>query len=172
MPTSTASEKIKEKKSELTGLFKVNGDLNSLPMMRDELIKTELQALTEEGLTADDYIYAESNSVTSSDVDTALLHIRWAWNDHGPCTRFWLCATYIDDFGISFSDGNFGIRVGIYRLHKSAHECIVKAKEERTNGNKAQAVQWVMASQIHNRPVYEWLRNHGDAVITALDQVY
>lgn len=113
--------------------------------------------------------FAASNAIDASDTDVALGHINWAWGDHGPCTKFLLCATYIDHAGISFSDGNLGAFVKIQRLTTSAHDCIQNAKNALRDSNKALAVEWVMASQIHNRPVYDWLKGHGDAVVSALN---
>jgi len=110
-------------------------------------------------------------SVHASDDDEALKHVVWAWNDSGPCKRTALCATYINHVGISFKDGDLGIAVKIQRLTTSAHDCIANAKEAKRKGNRALAVEWVMASQIHNEPVKRWLRDHGDAVLAALDRV-
>lgn len=110
-------------------------------------------------------------TVASNDVDNALTHIRWAWSDNGPCTRFVLCATYIDEVGISFTNGNFGPFIKIQRLTNSAHDCIQHAKDELVQGHRGVAVEWVIASQIHNPPVYDWLRAHPDAVVTALGRI-
>jgi hypothetical protein len=118
-------------------------------------------------------------ALDSGDVETAYANIIWAWNDHGPCTRFILCATYIGNFEITFSNGSIGFNQVVQRLTTSAHDCIQKAKDallgpngDGNNPNFALAVTWVMASQIHNKPVYEWLRTHGDAVIAALGMVH
>lgn len=111
---------------------------------------------------------SESISIASSDVEIATAHIRWAWGNYGPCTRFPLCATYIGNFEIVFSDGNISFRNIVQRLTTSAHDCIANAKNALGRNDRGLAVAWVMASQIHNSPVYDWLKNHGDAVITAL----
>lgn len=110
----------------------------------------------------------------NDDVATALTHIRWAWNDHGPCTRFILCATYFDHVEIRFfENGRFVFKSAptIRRWDKSAHDCIKEAKKAVSRFEYPLAVEWVMASQIHNPPVKEWLRTHGDAVIAALRQL-
>lgn len=112
-----------------------------------------------------------TDATVNQDVATAKAHIDWAWNDHGPCSRFTLCATYFDSFGVNlkFSDGSVAPFAHISRLTTSAHDCIENARRElREKGDRAMAVQWVMASQIHNRPVWEWMRAHPDAVVTAL----
>jgi hypothetical protein len=96
------------------------GNIGNFKETRDELLKAELEAVARGELDPDDYIYAEANSIASTDIDTALLHI-----------RFWLCLTHIDDVRISFSDGNFGVCVGIWRMFTSAHDCIVMPRKKR-----------------------------------------
>jgi len=118
-------------------------------------------------------------TIIDDDVQVAYSHILWAWGDNGPCTRFILCATYIGNFEIKFSDGDLGFSRIVQRLTTSAHDCIANAKKallgphgDGNNPDRGLAVAWVMASQIHNRPVYEWQRTHGDAVIKALSQIH
>jgi hypothetical protein len=115
--------------------------------------------------------YSSEALAASPDEVEASNHIVWAWNNHGPCTQAVLCATYVDHFGITFKDGSFGAFIKVQRLTTSAHDCIVQAKKAKAEGNRGLAVEWVMASQIHNRGAYVWLRDHADAVITALDRV-
>lgn len=117
-------------------------------------------------------------SIAEDDVQVAYQGIIWAWNNHGPCTRFVLCATYIGNFEITFGDGKIGFSKLVQRLTTSAHNCIQNAKNallgDNHNGinpDRGLAVAWVMASQIHNKPYYEWLKEHGDAVIKALSMV-
>ena len=105
------------------------------------------------------------------DVAFAFSNIQWANGNTGPCTQFWLCLTYINEVGIKFSDGNFGPTIGVWRGLSSAHDCIQNAKHALSEGKKGLAVEWVMASQIHNPPVKDWLRDHGDAVVAALGMV-
>lgn len=118
-------------------------------------------------------------TIVDNDDQIAFSAISWAWGNTGPCTRFILCATYIGNFEITFSDGSIGFNKIIQRLTTSAHDCIANAKKallgpkgDGRNPDRGLAVGWVMASQIHNRPVYDWLRNHGDAVIRALGQIH
>jgi hypothetical protein len=95
----------------------------------------------------------------------------------GPAPDF--CCAYFDSFGvnITFSDGSIAPFAHVYRLFKSAHDCIVEAKRAlagrppSTPPDRGLAVQWVMATQIHNRPELDWLRTHPDAVIAALQQI-
>ena len=162
---------FKELKSGLATIGKELGDLHEFAEQRNNLVQAEFEALVGGEFTAEDLLYAEANSLASDDVETARINILWAWNDHGPCTRFWLCFTYIDSVGIKFDNGDFGPIVNIQRLTTSAHDCIQKAKDEKGKNHRAMAVQWVMASQIHNKPLYDWLKGHGDAVIAALDLV-
>ena len=114
-----------------------------------------------------------------TDIDRAFEDIIWAWKDHGPCSRFILCSTYFDSFGvnITFSDGSVVPFAHVQRLTTSAHDCIQNAKSAyRPNPpqqpDRGLAVEWVMASQIHNRPELDWLRAHPDAVLAALDLVH
>ena len=107
-----------------------------------------------------------------SDVDEAYKHIKWAWDNHGPCTRLFLCLTYINEVGITFSSpGGFGPFAQIWRGNTSAHDCIQNAKDHLAAGHRGIAVEWVMASQIHNPPVKDWLRTHPDAVVEALGRI-
>lgn len=110
------------------------------------------------------------------DVHNALVNEQWAWNDHGPCTRFLLCATYFDSFGvnITFSDGSIVPFAHVQRLTTSAHDCVQNAKNALAQSppNRGLAVEWVMASQIHNKPLMEWMRTHPDAVVAALAQIH
>jgi hypothetical protein len=115
------------------------------------------------------------------DIDRAFNDEKWAWNDHGPCTKVILCATYFDHFGVNikFSDGSVVPFAHVQRLTTSAHDCIQNAKKALVKiagpgeapAGRALAVEWVMASQIHNKPELEWLRDHPDAVVAALGKI-
>ena len=74
----------------------------------------------------------------------------------------------------NFSNGSFSSHVTIYRDGKSAHSCIQSALDALNESppKPGVAVEWVMASQIHNRPVFDWLKNHPDAVVAALRQIH
>lgn len=111
-----------------------------------------------------------------SDIQNAYVNELWAWNDHGPCTRVLLCATYFDSFGvnITFSDGSVVPFAHVQRLTTSAHDCIQNAKNALSAQppNRGLAVEWVMASQIHNKPLMDWMRTHPDAVVAALARIH
>jgi len=107
-----------------------------------------------------------------TDIQKAYQNELWAWNDNGPCSQFLLCATYFDSWGVNltFSDGSVAPFAHVQRLTTSAHDCIQNAKNALP-GQKGLAVEWVMASQIHNPDLLNWMKNHPDAVIAALSQI-
>ena len=118
-------------------------------------------------------------SINSDDVSTAYVGVLWAWNDNSPCSQILLCATYIGNFEITFGNGGLGFTGVVQRITTSAHDCIKNAKDalmgqnkDGVNPDRGLAVAWVMASQIHNKPYYEWLKTHGDAVVAALGMIH
>lgn len=144
-------------------------------VLRSSVIDAELKAISDGSLSEQDFHYALANSVASSDVQFAYSNILWAWNNNGPCSNFLLCWTYFDSFGvnITFGDGSIAPFAHVYRDGKSAHSCIQAAKDALSANppNRGLAVEWVMASQIHNKGVFEWLKNHPDAVVQALGSI-
>ena len=62
------------------------------------------------------------------------------------------------------------IELAEQRLTASQHDCIVNARDALDRGDKALAVQWVMASQMQEPLDRNWLGDHPDAVIEALRQ--
>src|SRR4051812_48270226 len=109
--------------------------------------------------------FPQELSVTSDDVSTAYVGISWAWNNYAPCSNLILCASYIGNFEINFGTGGLGFSRIVQRITTSAHDCIKNAKDallglnhDGVNPDHGLAVAWVMASQIHNKPYYEWLR--------------
>lgn len=142
--------------------------------IRQCIVAAEFAALASKSMTSDQYLRAEANSIIASDLETSRLHVNWAWSDDGQCTNVVVCWTYIDGAGIAFSNGRVGPFVQIVRNGKSAHSCIQPALDALNGSpsNPGLAVEWVMASQIHNRPVFDWLKAHADAVIAALLQVH
>jgi len=105
--------------------------------------------------------------------------IWWAWNDDGPCTKEWLCKTYIGNFSIFYNGHWNPFSQLVQRWTTSAHDCMTNAldalkikhsgeKNESQEIDHGLAIAWAMASQIHNEPYKEWQRTHGDAVIRAL----
>lgn len=131
-----------------------------------------------------DIVKSDDNSTTlaltrvaqgpsQADVDEAYKGVRWAWNNKGPCTRVILCATYFDSFGvnINFADGSIAPFAHIQRLTTSAHDCIQHAIEYLNKGDRGMAIQWAMASQIHNKKYMNWMHTHPDAVVVALQKI-
>jgi len=117
--------------------------------------------------------FSAASSPADADVQNAYNNELWAWNDHGPCSQFKICAKYFDSFGanITFGDGSVVPFAHVQRLTTSAHDCIQNAKNNQL-ANRALAVEWVMASQIHNKPLMEWMRTHPDAVVAALGKIH
>ena len=118
-------------------------------------------------------------AITKSDETIAREGIIWAWGNTGPCTQELLCKTYVGNFFIVFKGSVWPFKDMILRWFNSAHDCIQNAINalKGSPGHKADDVQipdralavaWVMASQIHNKSYYEWLRTHGDAVVNVL----
>lgn len=116
---------------------------------------------------------APAHAQSRAEISEAVHRVRWAWNNRGPCADAALCATPFDTFGarIRFRDGTEAPFVKMQRSTVSAHECIRHAKEALARGDRGMAVQWVMASQLHNPPVRDWLRDNPDAVIAALARI-
>jgi len=107
------------------------------------------------------------------DGDRAYKDVSWAWGDSGPCTKLTLCLSYFSDWEIkvNLGSGSISVMPRVQRITTSAHECIQNAKNALAAGDRVLAVSWVVATQLQNRPEMEWLATHGQAVITALDQI-
>jgi len=108
-----------------------------------------------------------------ADVNTAIGHVKDAWNDFTHCRRPSACNTYFESFGvaISFDDGSIAPFAHVQRLTATSRDCIKRAKALLEQGDKSLAVQWAMAARLENRRVRDWLGNHPDAVLEALRQV-
>jgi len=143
------------------------------PSQADSIrVAVELQAAVDSAGEANVTVSTTAVLANGDDVAIAFGAIDWAWKDDGPCTRFALCMKYVNDVGITWGDGSFMPSFGVWRGPRSAHSCIQNAKDDVNAGQRGRAVEWVMASQIHNPPVKEWLRTHPDAVIAALAQIH
>jgi hypothetical protein len=105
-----------------------------------------------------------------ADLKKALSEVKVAWRDYENCARAKLCSVYFDTFGvgITFSDGTIAPFSQVQRLFASHHECIQNARAALEHGDKALAVQWVMAAEIPDPQGRDWLGEHPDAVIEAL----
>lgn len=103
------------------------------------------------------------------DVTDVLEHVQAAWLDYNQCAPAEFCNSYFDSFGVAlmFADGSTQPLAHVRRLDASAHDCIENAKDALASGDRALAVQWVMASQ-HSAAVREWMRQHPDAVLDVL----
>lgn len=113
-------------------------------------------------------VRATATADGNDDVNHALLHVQWAANDRGSCKRALKCLTHFNSVGVTFKDGSFGPFAKVWRGMRSGRSCIENALAALKRGQRGLAVEWVMASQVHNDPVRRWLHEHPDAVIGAL----
>ncbi len=113
-----------------------------------------------------------SAPIAPEDVKQAVAQIRASWRNYEKCDRMRLCNDYFESFGVglTFNDGTLVPFSHLQRLTASQHDCIVKAHDALDHGDKALAVQWVMASQMQEPLDRNWLGDHPDAVIEALRQ--
>jgi len=111
-----------------------------------------------------------SAQVPKADVKEAVSRIRRAWGSRTLCWDTVRCATYFSSFGtaLTFNDGTMVPLAHEQRLGLSAHECIQRARAVLYEGNRALAVQWVMAAYLDNPLVRNWLADHPDAVLEGL----
>jgi hypothetical protein len=109
-------------------------------------------------------------AVQDRDVKAALTEIISAWHDFAPCSRTQTCSMYFESYGVAltFNDGTIAPFAHTQRLTASAHDCIVNARAALASGDRGMAVQWVMASYVHDALFRNWLADHPDAVIAAL----
>jgi hypothetical protein len=107
---------------------------------------------------------------SDGDVKNALRVVKISWRDYGSCLRPRLCAAYFESFGVAltFSDGTLSPFAHAQRSNASGHDCIQNARASLEHGDRAMAVQWVMAAQMQDLPVRNWLGEHPDAVLEAL----
>src|SRR3569833_965309 len=111
-----------------------------------------------------------STQVAKADVKEAVSRIRRAWGSRTLCCDTVRCATYFSSFGtaLTFNDGTMVPLAHEQRLGLSAHECIQRGRAVLHEGNRALAVQWVMAAYLDNPLVRNWLADHPDAVVEGL----
>ena len=111
-----------------------------------------------------------SAPVPNADLKKALSTIRSAWRDYEKCDRSKVCSAYFESFGVglSFNDGTIVSFAHVQRLTASKHDCIVNARDALDRGDRAMAVQWVMASQMLEPLDRNWVGDHPDAVVEAL----
>jgi hypothetical protein len=113
---------------------------------------------------------APAMAQSDGDVKNALRVVKSSWRDYGSCLRPRPCAAYFESFGVAltFNDGTLSPFAHAQRLNASGHDCIQNARASLEHGDRAMAVQWVMAAQMQDLPVRNWLGEHPDAVLEAL----
>ena len=108
-------------------------------------------------------------AIPKADLKKAISMLRRSTRDYTPCTHVKTCSAYFDSFGVAFSfaDGSIAAYSHEQRGQISGHDCVVKARNALSGGERSMAVQWMMAAQadILNR---NWIADHPDAVLEAL----
>jgi hypothetical protein len=110
--------------------------------------------------------------VSERDIKTVLTEIKAAWRDYAPCDRHKTCEAYFESFGValSFNDGTIVPFAHMQRGLASGHDCILNARAALERGDRALAVQWVMASYQRDDAFRAWLGDHPDTVVAALQR--
>jgi len=110
--------------------------------------------------------------VSKTDIKKAIARIRRAYRSNVPCRDDVRCANYFESFGVAltFNDGTIAPFAHEQRLERSARDCIQEARTAWRGGNRALAVQWVMAAYMDDPLTRNWLADHPDAVLEALSQ--
>lgn len=113
-----------------------------------------------------------STPIPDADMKKALAEIRGSWRDYEKCVHTVACSAYFESFGVglSFNDGTIVPFAHAQRLTLSRHDCILKARNALERGDRAMAVQWVMAARILEPLDRNWLGDHPDAVLAALQR--
>jgi hypothetical protein len=108
--------------------------------------------------------------VSKADVKKAISRMLRAYRSNVPCRDVARCATYFESFGVAltFSDGTIAPLAHEQRLERSGRDCIQEARAARRGGNRALAVQWVMAAYMDDPLTRNWLADHPDAVLEGL----
>jgi hypothetical protein len=108
--------------------------------------------------------------VSNADIKKAISQIRNASRSYAPCERVAQCSAYFESFGVAltFNDGSMAPFAHAQRLKQSAHDCIQNARGALQRGERALAVQWVMAAHMDDPLTRNWLGDHPDAVLEGL----
>jgi hypothetical protein len=111
-------------------------------------------------------------AVSERDIKTILIELKAAWRDYAPCEVHRICDAYFESYGVAltFNDGAIIPFAHAQRLLASAHDCIVNARAALERGDRGLAVQWVMASYMHDDAFRAWLGDHPDTVLAALQR--
>jgi hypothetical protein len=152
----------------ISGGLAVAGAL-SLALASDKAM-TQAQSAPSTAQLAGPTPAASGAPIPDADLKQALSAIRTAWRDYQRCDRSKVCSAYFDSFGVglSFNDGTIVSFAHVQRRTASKHDCIVNAHDALDRGDRAMAVQWVMASQMLEPLDRNWVGDHPDAVIEAL----
>ena len=124
----------------------------------------------EQGETPADVAARAPAPVSKADIKKAIARIRRAYRNSVPCQDDARCATYFESFGVAltFNDGTIAPLAHEQRLKRSGQDCIKEARAARRQGDRALAVQWVMAAYMDDPLTRNWLADHPDAVLEAL----
>jgi hypothetical protein len=146
------------------------GALAIASALSSAVAQNESAAQTGDAAKSDVIANTGGAAVQDRDVKAALAEIISAWHDYGPCNRAKSCSLYFESYGVAltFNDGTIVPFAHTQRLAASAHDCIVNARTALASGDRGLAVQWVMASYLHDILFRNWLADHPDAVIAAL----
>lgn len=111
-----------------------------------------------------------SMPVPRADIRKATSQIRRAWSSTALCSDSVRCDAYFSSFGtaLTFGDGTLAPFAHEQRLTLSGHDCIQHARAALHQGNRALAVQWVMAARLDDPLLRNWLADHPDAVLEGL----
>ena len=152
----------------ISGVLGVAGALS--PAIAGDNTMTQAQSAPSAAQLAGPTPAASSAPIPDADLKKALTEIRAAWRDYEKCDRSKVCSAYFESFGVglSFSDGTIVSFAHVQRLRASKHDCIVNAHDALDRGDRAMAVQWVMASQMLEPLDRNWMGDHPDVVIEAL----
>jgi len=131
---------------------------------------TVVCALSPVNAQSDPASKSSNSGISEKDVKTVLVEIRSAWRDYGPCEPHSVCDAYFESYGVAlmFNDGSIVPFAHEQRLRASAHDCIMNARAALERGDRALAVQWVMASYLHMDAFRSWIGDHPDTVVEAL----
>ena len=152
----------------ISGGLAVAGALS--PAIAGDNTMTQTQSAPSAAQIAGPTPAASSAPLPDADLKKAHSAIRAAWRDYAKCDRSKVCSAYFESFGVglSFNDGTIVSFAHVQRLTASKHDCIVNAHDALDRGDRAMAVQWVMASQMLEPLDRNWVGDHPDAVIEAL----
>jgi len=111
-----------------------------------------------------------STPIPKADVRKATSQVRRAWSSSALCSDTVRCAAYFSSFGtaLTFNDGTLVPLAHEQRLSLSGHDCIQHARMALHQGDRALAVQWVMAAHLDDPLTRNWLADHPDAVLEGL----